>query len=174
MPTWFHCDSTSGAVVSAGLASADDAAAHTAPAGQSLVIVPDGLVGNPFAGSPEISGLAAHLRTAVDEAAELARAQFITPGAGQAMTYLAKQAEAAAYLADAAAPTPFLTAEAAATSTTVAALAPVVHARALAWTTAGARIEAARMAAKAAIAAATTVGHLASAAAVDWAAVVAG
>lgn len=109
----------------------------------------------------------------IDADAEAARARFITPGSGQAMTYLAKQTEAAAYLANPAASTPFLTAEAAATGTTVAALAAVVDGNATAWLAVGAKIEAARRGAKMAVAAATNIAVMHAASQVDWAAVLA-
>lgn len=114
----------------------------------------------------------ATLLTAIDDAAEATRQQFITPGAGQAMTYLRKEAEAHAYVADSGAPTPFLTAEATARGITVAALAAEVIARAAAWTTIGPKIEAARMGAKEAVKDAANIADMHAAAQVDWAAVV--
>ncbi len=117
-------------------------------------------------------GAVAALQARIDGEAEAVRQQFITAGSGQAMTYLRKEAEARAWLADNAAETPFLSAEAAATGTTLAQLAPVIVARADAWAVIGPRIEAARLAAKQAIAAATSAEEINMAAAVDWAAVV--
>lgn len=88
------------------------------------------------------------------------------------MTYLAKQAEAAAFLADSASWVPFLTAEAAATGTTVADLAAAVSANAEAWGTIGAAIEAVRRKAKVELEAASNLAEIAIAGAIDWAAVI--
>lgn len=117
---------------------------------------------------------AARFHALIDAAAEATRARFITPGAGQAMTYLRKEAEAAAYLSDAAAPVPFLTAEADATGVAVADLAATVAARAAAWAAIGPRIEAARLAAKQAVSAAANAQAMQQATMVDWVAVVEG
>ncbi|QCI92321.1 hypothetical protein [Novosphingobium sp. EMRT-2] len=119
-----------------------------------------------------LPALIAHMCAAIDQQAEATRGEFITSGSGQAMTYLRKEAEAAAYLADNSAVVPFLTAEALATGVTVAALAAVVAARAAQWAAIGPRIEAARMAAKQAVAAAANIAAAVSAAHVDWATVV--
>ena len=137
--------------------------------GQSIMIVPQAAWLTP----PDLAIIKADIADKVDAEAEDVRARYITLGAGQAMTYLTKEAEATAYLADNTAPTPFLTAEAAATSTTVAALAAVVHARAVAWQTIGSKIEAARMGAKAAITAATNLAEIAAARVIDWTSVTA-
>lgn len=109
----------------------------------------------------------------VDAGAEAVRSQFLSAGTGQAMTYLAKQTEAAAYLANNAVSTPFLTAEAAATGMTVDALAVVVAAQTAAWQTLGAKIEAARRGAKVAIAAAENIAEIHDAHLIDWQAVLA-
>jgi hypothetical protein len=110
----------------------------------------------------------------IDAEAEATRTRFITAGAGQAMTYLKKEAEAAAWLADDTVATPFLSAEAAATGTTLATLAATVAARAAAWAVIGPKIEAARLAAKAAVSACGDADAMRAAAQVDWAAVVEG
>lgn len=108
---------------------------------------------------------------AVDLQAEEVRSRFLAIGSGQAMTYLAKQAEAVAVLANPSVPTPFLTAEADATGVTVAALAAVVQANAVAWQTIGAAIEAARRKARVEIEAATNVAEIHTAATINWQAV---
>lgn len=109
----------------------------------------------------------------VDAEAEGIRCLFLTPGAGQAMTYQRKEAEARAFLADPEATTIFLSAEAPARGMTVAALAAEVAAQADAWAIVGAAIEALRMGAKAQIAAGGTDEIIAAAADVDWSAVTA-
>lgn len=108
----------------------------------------------------------------IDAEAEAVRAKFITPGSGQVMTYLIKQTEAAAYLANPASATPFLTAEADATGTTVSALASAVAANAAAWIATGAKIEAARRKAKMEVTSAANIAALHAASQVDWIAVV--
>lgn len=91
----------------------------------------------------------------LDEEAERQRLLWVTAGAGQAMTYLAKEAEARALLAGSTDPTPFLDAEADAMGLTVAALAASVVTQSDAWRgTIGPAIEARRKVLKAAIAAA--------------------
>jgi hypothetical protein len=114
-----------------------------------------------------------HLRRKVDTDAEAFRLQFITPGAGQAVTYMRKENEALAYLANSAAAAPLLSAEAAATGKTVAALAAEVMIAVGQWTVIGAKIEAARMAAKKTIAEAASLPAMHVAANINWAAVVA-
>ena len=117
-----------------------------------------------FDGGP----LLAEIHAQIDRQAEEVRAQYITPGAGQAMTYLQKQAEAAAVIADANAPAPILSAEAEAMGTTLGDLAAEVHANALAWASIGGKIEGARRAAKRAAADATTPATLRAAAQINW------
>ena len=106
----------------------------------------------------------------VDVAAETEREKLITGGSGQAMTYVAKNAEALGWLANNAYPTPFLTAEAAAIGSTVAALAAEVRDAAIAWQTAGAAIEGKRRKAKVDIQAATNIAEIHAAMQVDWSA----
>jgi hypothetical protein len=108
----------------------------------------------------ELAAAKAALLNDVDVWAERVRLRFITPGAGQAMTYIAKNAEAVVYLADNATPTPFLSAEAAAIDSTVAALALEVRDSAIGWQAAGAAIEANRRGLKVAIRTAGTFAEL--------------
>jgi len=121
----------------------------------------------------DVGLIKAALHQAIDGEAEQQRQRFITPGAGQALVYLAKVREAEAVMADARAPAPILEAEAAALGQTVAALAAEVLAANAAWTRASAAIEAARRAAKAAVSAASDFAALKTASTVDWAAVTA-
>lgn len=110
----------------------------------------------------------------IDAQAEAARAQFITAAPGQMGTYLNKQAEAAAYLADDTVPTPYLTAEAAAIGTTVAALAALVHGTAAAWLAIDVKIEAARRGAKVAASEATDAAGIRAATNINWQGVING
>lgn len=105
----------------------------------------------------------------VDRAAEAMRLRNVTDGAGQALTYQTKAAEAAAYLMDDTATVPFLDAEADARGMTVGDLAAEVSSRSAQWTSIGSRIEALRMGAKTAINAATNLAQVADAIVIDWA-----
>lgn len=92
------------------------------------------------------------LKSRIDDAAEAERGRYITPGAGQALTYQHKAAEALRYLQSAGAGDyPLLSAEIGITGTTLADVAAVVHGAYQAWLAIGAQIEAARLAAKAAV-----------------------
>lgn len=119
--------------------------------------------------------LEAALRQRIDEEAEARRLDFLSPGAGQALAYRAKLAEAEAIAAGAApdpARHPFVRAEAEALGVDPAARAAEIVAAAGAWSAAGAAIEAARHKARAAVAAARgDAAAMEKAAAVDWAAI---
>jgi hypothetical protein len=107
----------------------------------------------------------------IDAAAERARGAFITRGAGQAMEYLATEAEARAFDAGARGPFPFLEAErdAADAAVTLAQVSTAVLAQATAWAQAGAAIKRMRRAAKLRVEAAETIEEIAVAlAAVKW------
>lgn len=107
----------------------------------------------------------------IDADAETARLAHITGGAGQAMTYSQKAAEAKACLADAepdAATYPLLAAEVGITAPTLGEVAQVVAAAHAGWTIIGAQIEAARLGAKAAVSAATDAATAEAAALIAW------
>lgn len=116
----------------------------------------------------------------VDQSAERARLQFITPGAGQAMVYLLKREEAQTFLRlepeeqDAQIPQawPMLSAERPVEPVdSLAGRAAVIVALAGQWRLAAARIEDLRLAAKAAIDAASDEAEaraFAQAAMRDW------
>jgi len=105
----------------------------------------------------------------VNDAAEAVRRLYLTPGDGQAMTYLRKEQEARAWSAEAdPARFPFLAAEAAATEMAIADLAATVIAQADAWATIGSAIEALRRGATRAIELAASVEAIAAAANVAW------
>lgn len=157
-------DAATGAHLSTYSGVEGSAAKQELAEGWAIMVVPIDAIAVP----PNLAAIKAFKQTEIDAEAEAERLKYITAGYGQAMTYMAKNAEALGYLANNAYPTPFLSAEAAATGTTVAALAVVVRDAALAWQAAGAAIEAARMGAKAAITAATNLAEIAEAATVDW------
>jgi len=100
--------------------------------------------------------------------AELIRQRILTPGAGQAMTYQRKEAEARAWSIDNDTTTPFLTAEAGAREMTIADLAAEIIELADAWVAIGAAIEGLRMGAKAAVGRAANLGAIVAAGKVDW------
>lgn len=96
----------------------------------------------------------AEAKAQVDMAAEAARQRFITSGAGQAMVYQQKVAEARAFQAGGTGSFPHLTAEVGITAATAAEVAAVVLAMEAAWLGISAAIEATRLAAKRDLAAA--------------------
>jgi hypothetical protein len=108
----------------------------------------------------------------VDAEAEAQRLRYITPGAGQAMTYAEKAAQAKAALAsDDPLPEhyPLLAAEIGITADTLEGVAEVVDAAYRQWLTIGGMIEAVRLSAKKAIASADTLEAVSSAfASISW------
>lgn len=99
------------------------------------------------------------LKAAVDIAAETERLKYITPGEGQALTYMQKSDEARRYLSaeePVASDYPLLSAEVGITAPDIGGVASVVHAAYSHWQQIGAAIEAARIGGKAAIEAAET------------------
>lgn len=111
------------------------------------------------------------LKAQVDAAAERERARYITPGAGQAMTYQAKADEARRLAADPspdAADYPLLSAEVGITAPDLVAVGAVVLAAYQAWQVIGAAIEGARLGAKQAIDLATDEAGARAAAEVTW------
>ncbi|WP_332117230.1 hypothetical protein [Azorhizobium caulinodans] len=120
----------------------------------------------------ELADLQQALCADLDEAAEARRARLITLGAGQAMTYQAKAAEAQR-LADDAAPDPasypLLSAEVGLTADDLAGVGAAVRGANAAWIAAGAAIERVRLAGKRDIRAAGDVAAVRAAfAAVIW------
>lgn len=99
------------------------------------------------------------LAAVVDNAAETERLKYITPGAGQALTYQQKSEEAKRYLAATdpdPADYPLLSAEMGITAADLAGVARIVNAAFAQWQIIGAAIEKTRLATKAAIDAAAT------------------
>ncbi len=133
--------------------------------GETSIEVPRGVLSWP---DLDLELYRQHLYVQIDASAELVRTQFITPGSGQAMTYLKKEAEAAAYLADNTVPTPFLSAEATATGVTLPDLAALVNLRAQQWGQVGPIIEGTRLGAKKAVETATDIASIYQASVIDW------
>ena len=94
--------------------------------------------------------------TRIDAAAEAERAKYLTPGAGQAMVYQQKQAEAHAWQANPNGTYPHLTAEIGITGATLEEVAQTVLAMEAGWTQVSSAIEATRLAAKAVVRTCTT------------------
>ena len=116
-----------------------------------------------------IEAVRAASAAAVDAAAESARLRFITPGAGQAMVYQQKAAEARAILAGGDGPFPHLQAEVGITAPSLAEVAAVVMAMENAWLAVSAAIEAKRLAGKRDIAQAQSQAEVdAILAAIEW------
>ena len=120
---------------------------------------------------PPLEALKAAAAAEIDAQAEKQRQRYLTPGAGQALVYERKRAEALRIVDDPspdAADYPFLAAEIGITAATLVDVAAVVRTLAGQWASAAAAIEAARLGAKAAIAAATTPPAIRAAAQVAW------
>lgn len=102
--------------------------------------------------APSLEDVKRHIRAAIDRRAEIERALYITPGAGQAMTYTAKAAEAARYIeTSGVGDYPLLRAEVGITGETLHQVAQVVANLHAQWQVVGGLIERARLAAKAAV-----------------------
>lgn len=119
---------------------------------------------------PALDVVKAAARADVNAEAEATRLRYITPGAGQALTYREKAAEAQRFVQTTGAGAyPFLDAMVAAgRAADRAAAASSVLAAEAQWTQIGAAIEQAREAAIVAIAAATTADQVRAAAQVTW------
>ena len=102
----------------------------------------------------DLAFIKSSLKTLVDVAAETERLKYITPGAGQALTYMQKSDEARRYLSEDnpdAADYPLLSAEVGITANDMAGVASTVAGAFTQWQQIGAAIEATRLGAKAAI-----------------------
>ena len=174
MATWIHCDNATKEIVSIGMSpTAEQAQANGAPEGQSLFVLADGVLGNIFSGAPSLAKLAATMQAKIDAEAEATRLLFITPGAGQMMSYIQKREEASAWTLDNNAVTPVISAEAAALGKTVAEIVADVQASAALWIAGEALINATRLGAKKALSEADNIPDIVAAAAIDWAALAA-
>ncbi|TCP30685.1 hypothetical protein [Sphingomonas sp. BK235] len=148
-----------------GSGPAGASALQEIPEGLSLAVVPMEVVRT---AQLDLEVLRTFACRKVDQSAEALRMRFLTPGAGQAITYTRKEAEARAWSIDNSVAVPFLTREAAARSMTLADLAAEVISQADAWVMVGAEIEGMRMGAKTSVAAAETFGAIVAAAELQW------
>lgn len=109
---------------------------------------------------PDLTAFKTSLKTSIDEAAETERLKYITPGAGQALTYMQKSDEARRYLSEDnpdAANYPLLSAEVGITADDMTGVANIVASAFTQWQQIGAAIEATRLGAKASIDASSNV-----------------
>lgn len=165
---WIIYDLASGEELRNGSGPQGWAQLQQVPEGAALAIVPQEVLDTL---PRDLDALRTWLAVRIDAEAEKVRLRFLTPGAGQALTYQRKEAEARAWLVDNSAAVPFLTAEAPARGMTIAALASEVVGLADAWVAVGSAIEALRMGAKADLGVAEKIGHIIEAARIDWDAV---
>lgn len=124
----------------------------------------------------DIAQLETQLLAEIDRQAEAVRGLFITNTASQPSVYLAKEAEAEAYVADpniALGLIPNIVREAERTGDTLMNVSAVILTKAQEWRTVSAIIEDLRLGAKDAVRAAGSVVGKRTAAAVDWSAVAA-
>jgi len=120
-----------------------------------------------------LADLKARLAARIDAEAEAARLSFITGGAGQAMIYQRKGEEARALIAAGGTPAaqdyPILAASVGIEADNLGDVAQMVVAREAAWVSAGAAIEAVRLAAKKAVSVAETADDaVAEASSLTW------
>ena len=165
MEYWIIYDLATGEDRLRGSGPVGTAALQAVPEGFGIVLVPPAAVMGP---TIDLDVIRSASLTGIDAQAELVRQSILTPGAGQAMTYQRKEAEARAWSLDNDTATPFLSAEAGAREMTIADLAVEVIQLADAWVAIGAAIEGLRMGAKAAIGRATNLGAIVAAGKVDW------
>lgn len=165
MEHWIVYDVETGLECWRGGGAAGSSTQQVLPEGLAIVIVPMPVVAAPVL---DLTALRTALAMVVDADAERVRQRFLTPGAGQALTYVRKEAEARAWHEDHAAPTPFLSAEAASRKMQLASVVAEVIGVADAWTFIGSQIEGLRMGAKRAVSSATTLGAIIDASQVNW------
>ncbi|MBD8638287.1 MULTISPECIES: hypothetical protein [unclassified Sphingomonas] len=165
MEYWIVYDLATGAERWRGSGVTSAAAAQVLPEGLGIVLVPSqALEGEAL----DLDVLRNTASASIDAQAEVIRQSILTPGAGQAMTYQRKEAEARAWSLDNDTTTPFLSAEAGAREMTIADLAAEIIELADAWVAIGAAIEGLRMGAKAAVGRAANLGAIVAAGKVDW------
>ncbi|GAA3708575.1 hypothetical protein GCM10022268_17370 [Sphingomonas cynarae] len=158
-------DLASGKELWRGSGPAGAALTQPLPNGVGILLVPQEVV---MQIEIDLPALRTALMVGVDNAAERARARFITALPGQVGTYWMKAEVARRWLADNSASTVMLASEATARGMTIADLAAEVVANAEAWAFVADAIEGIRFTAKRAIAEAMTIGAIAEAAVVDW------
>jgi hypothetical protein len=162
---WVVYDQASGEELYRGSGAPGTSAYQMLPDGAALITVSMAVVRSPVL---DLAALRVDLSTRIDAEAERVRALFVTALPAQIGTYVLKEAAARAWLADNSAPTVMLQPEATARGMTLEALAAEVISNADSWAFLSGAIEGLRFDAKSKLAAATTVGAAAQAAAIDW------
>ena len=165
MEHWIVYDLESGDERWRGSGSVGSAAQQQLPEDLGVVIVPQAAI---VGAALDLGVLRDTAAASIDAQAEGVRQSILTPGAGQAMTYQRKEAEARAWSLHNDTATPFLSAEAGARGMTIAELAAEIIELADAWVAIGAAIEGLRMGAKAAVGRAANLGAIVAAGKVDW------
>ncbi len=165
MEHWIVYDLETGDERWRGSGVAGSAALQEVPDDLGVVIVPQAAI---VGAALDLDVLRDTAAASIDAQAEVIRQSILTPGAGQAMTYQRKEAEARAWSLDSDTTTPFLSAEASARGMTIADLAAEIITLADAWVAIGAAIEGLRMGAKAAVGRAANLGAIVVAGKVDW------
>lgn len=130
-----------------------------------------GVIKPPIIIAPTLPEAKDILKAQIDDEAESARLRYITGGAGQAMTYQQKAAEAAACLSEVdpqSVDYPLLAAEIGITAETLLGVAQVVFEAHQGWRQVGGIIEALRLSAKQAVDSAETEEGAQIAALVEW------
>ena len=118
---------------------------------QDIAVEIEALIADADWREPVLADLKAALKVQVDALAETERLKYITPGAGQAMTYQQKVDEARAFKAASnpkAADYPVLSSEVGITAETLSEVADIVLAAFAQWQQIGAMIESIRLGAK--------------------------
>ena len=165
MEYWIIYDLASGAERWRGSGVTGAAASQVLPEGLGIVLVPSAALEGETLYLDVLRNTAA---ASIDAQAEVIRQSILTPGAGQAMTYQRKEAEARAWSLNNMTATPFLSAEAGAREMAIADLAAEIITLADAWVAIGAAIEGLRIGAKAAVSRAVNLGAIVAAGRVDW------
>jgi hypothetical protein len=169
MEYWIVYNLETGSELYRGSGNTGSSAYQQVPEGAGLLVVPYAVIAD---AALDLEALRGALNLYVDTSAEAFRMKFLTAGAGQALTYQRKEAEARAWLLDNTARTPFLEAEASGRDITVETLVPEVIARADQWEVVGALIEGERMGAKDKIARGETFADMVKVGRIDWQALV--
>lgn len=171
MATWLHCDNVTKEIFGFGMSPTTEMALmQTPPAGKSLIVLPDGLLGNAFtSGGLDLTGLKVAMQAEINFGAETLRQKFITSGYGQMQSYLAKAAEAEAWTANNSAPIPIIHAEAVAVGKSDEEIVAEVLLAKQQWTIGEALINATRQGAKKAVSDADNVPDITAAKNIDWA-----
>lgn len=167
MEFWIVFDVATGMPLYPGSGQTGTAAFQQVAEGQQLVVIPPAVMTSAWP-TLNLDPLRDAMMMEVDNEAERVRRRFITALPGQVGAYLLKANAARRWLADSSASTAMLQPEATARGMTLEALCAEVLQREADWESAAGPIEALRLAAKDAIAAAPTLGATVAARQINW------